>query len=97
MTTMELRASLLKEVSVFFDDEEMMRSAIKALKGIRKTVSLEKKKKELEPDSDEYILAGLEEAFKEMKEVKAGRSTTRPVEDVLAELYSNRIDLRKTE
>lgn len=86
MTTMELRASLLKEVSVFFDDEEMMRSAIKALKDIRKTVLLEKKKKELEPDSDEYILAGLKGAFKEMNEVRAGRSTTRPVEELLNEL-----------
>lgn len=84
MTTMELRASLLKEVSVFFDDEEMMRSAIKALKDIRKTVLLEKK--ELEPDSDEYILAGLKGAFKEMNEVRAGRSTTRPVEELLNEL-----------
>lgn len=85
MTTMELRASLLKEVSAFFDDEEMMRSAIKALKRVGKTVSTEKKKA-LEPDSDEYILAGLKEAFKELEEVKAGRSKTRPLEELLNEL-----------
>lgn len=89
MTTMELRASLLKEVSAFFDDEEMMRSAIKALKRVGKTVSTEKKKA-LEPDSDEYILAGLKEAFKELKEVKAGRSKLYSAEDVLAELKAEK-------
>lgn len=85
MTTMELRASLLKEVSTFFDDEEMMRSAIKALKKVRKAVSADREK-ELEPDSDEYILTGMKEAFQEWEEVKAGRATTRPVEELLNEL-----------
>lgn len=85
MTTMELRASLLKEVSTFFDDEKMMRSAIKALKKVRKAVSADREK-ELEPDSDEYILTGMKEAFQEWEEVKAGRATTRPVEELLNEL-----------
>lgn len=85
MTTMELRASLLKEVSTFFDDEEMMRSAIKALKKVRKAVSADREK-ELEPDSDEYILTGMKEAFQEWEEVKARRATTRPVEELLNEL-----------
>lgn len=86
MTITELRASLLKEVSTFFDDEEMMRSAIKALKSIRKPVVSTKTKAELVPDSDEYILAGLKEAFDELKEIKAGRSKTRPLEELLNEL-----------
>lgn len=91
MTTMELRASLLKEASTFFDDDEMMRSAIKALKRVRKAVSPERKKMP-KPDSDEYILAGLKEAFKEWEEVKAGRGKLYSAEDVLAELQAERGD-----
>lgn len=44
MTAMELRVSLLKEVSTLLDDEEMIRSAIKALRSVRNTVSSNKEK-----------------------------------------------------
>ena len=45
---------------------------------------------EPEPDSKEYIMTGLKEAFLEMKEVKAGRSQSRPAEELLKELMEER-------
>lgn len=41
---------------------------------------------ELEPDSKEYIMNGLKEAFMELKEIKAGRGKTRPAKELLKEL-----------
>lgn len=41
---------------------------------------------ELEPDSKEYIMNGLKEAFMELKEIRAGKGKTRPVEELLKEL-----------
>ena len=43
------------------------------------------KNKVSEPDSKEYILTGLKEAFLEMKEVKARRSQSRPAEELMEE------------
>ena len=43
-----------------------------------------------EPDSKEYIMTGLKEAFLEMKKVKAGRSQSRPAEELLKELMEER-------
>jgi hypothetical protein len=48
------------------------------------------KNKVSEPDSKEYILTGLKEAFLEMKEVKARRSQSRPAEELLKELMEER-------
>lgn len=45
---------------------------------------------DLEPDSKEYIIAGLREAFLELREVRAGKGRTRPAEDLLKELSEER-------
>lgn len=45
---------------------------------------------DLEPDSKEYIIAGLREAFLELREVRAGKGRTRPAEDLLKELTEER-------
>lgn len=39
-----------------------------------------------EPDSKEYIMSGLKEAFRELKEIKAGKGKTYSVEEVLKEM-----------
>lgn len=41
---------------------------------------------EPKPDSKEYIISGLKEAFRELKEIKAGKSKTYSVEEVLKEM-----------
>ena len=41
---------------------------------------------EPEPDSKEYILKGLKEAFLELREIKAGRSKGIPARELLREL-----------
>lgn len=46
--------------------------------GIENTVS-----EPMEPDSKEYIIAGLRDAFLELKEVRAGKGKTRPAEELL--------------
>lgn len=38
MTTMELRTSLISEVSTLLDDDELMREAINMLKGLRSRI-----------------------------------------------------------
>lgn len=43
-----------------------------------------------EPDSKEYIIAGLRDAFLELKEVKAGKGKTRPAGELLKELAEER-------
>lgn len=43
-----------------------------------------------EPDSKEYIISGLREAFLELKEVRAGKGRTRPAEELLKELTEER-------
>jgi hypothetical protein len=41
---------------------------------------------ELEPDSDEYIIAGLREAFKEFKEYQEGKRKFKTIDELLKEL-----------
>lgn len=85
MTTMELRQSLLREIASIMDSDELTR---KALDYVRKLKS--KKTIQIEEDSDELILANMKEAFKELKEIKAGRGKTWPIEEVLNELCACR-------
>lgn len=44
---------------------------------------------ELEPDSKEYIMNGLKEAFMELKEIRAGKGKSRPAEELLKELMED--------
>ena len=46
----------------------------------------DEKETELEPDSDEYIRAGLREAFKEFKEYQEGKRQLKKLDDYLKEL-----------
>jgi len=46
----------------------------------------DEKETELEPDSDEYIRAGLREAFKEFKEYQEGKRQFKSLDQYLKEL-----------
>lgn len=39
-----------------------------------------------EPDSKEYIMTGIKNAFRELKEIRAGKGKTYSVEEVLKEM-----------
>ena len=98
MTAIELRGEFLQAPNPVFDDESLMRQVMDFIKTMpfkkksaKKTKDIEiereaEKETELEPDSDEYIRAGLREAFKEFKEYQEGKRQFRTLDEVLKEL-----------
>lgn len=89
MTTMELytqKISLAREI-LETDDKELLDEVSKAYRRIKARLTKAKvKAEEPEEDSKEYILNGLREAFRELKEVQAGRAKARPIEELFKEL-----------
>lgn len=86
MTTMELevkKASLARDI-LNIDNIEMLDELQKAY--IRVKAQLSKTGEKVEPDSKEYVLAGIQQALAELKEVKAGRAKVRPARELLEEL-----------
>lgn len=98
MTAVELRGEFLQVLNPVFDDESLMRQVMDFIKTLPFKNKRSKKAKaveaeheaetatELEPDSDEYIRAGLREAFKEFKEYQEGKRQFRTLDEVLKEL-----------
>lgn len=98
MTAVELRGEFLQALNPVFDDESLMRQVMDYVKSLpfkkkrsKKTKAVEaeheaEKETEPEPDSDEYIRAGLREAFKEFKEYQEGKRQFRTLDEVLKEL-----------
>lgn len=89
MTTMELntqKITLAREI-LETDDKELLDEVSKAYRRIKARLTKAKAAtQEPEPDSKEYILNGLREAFRELKEVQAGRAKARPIEELFKEL-----------
>ena len=81
MTTLELGAAIQRELSRIDGDETMMKRALQALQRIRR-----EQNQELAGQSDREIIAGLQRAFSEWKDVKDGKLQTRPLEELLNEL-----------
>lgn len=79
MTTMELNATLLKELSSIVSDESMVKDVISYIRRLRRNKKSDKT--EEETISKEEILAGIDAG---LKDVKAGR--TRPARELLDEL-----------
>lgn len=80
MTTMELNAVLLRELSIIASDESLLEDVISYIRRLRRN----KKKAEKESQayiSKEELLAGIDAGLKDVKE---GR--TRPMEELLKEL-----------
>ncbi|MBO7438985.1 MAG: hypothetical protein J6T96_16380 [Bacteroidales bacterium] len=98
MTAVELRGEFLQALNPVFDDESLMRQVMDFIKTLpfkkkrskkTKAVEIEKvadEETEPEPDSDEYIRAGLREAFKEFKEYQEGKRQFKPLDQYLKEL-----------
>lgn len=98
MTAVELRGEFLQALNPVFDDESLMRQVMDYVKSLpfkkkrsKKTKAVEiereaEKETEPEPDSDEYIRAGLREAFKEFKEYQEGKRQFKPLDQYLKEL-----------
>ena len=98
MTAVELRGEFLQALNPVFDDESLMRQVMDFIKTLpfkkkrsKKTKAVEaeheaEKETELEPDSDEYIRAGLREAFKEFKEYQEGKRQFKSLDQYLKEL-----------
>ena len=81
MTTIELGAAIQRELSRIDGDETMMKRALHALQRIRR-----EQNQELAGQSDREIIAGLQRAFSEWKDVKDGKLQTRPLEELLNKL-----------
>ena len=88
----------MQALNPVFDDESLMRQVMDFVKSLpfkkkrskkTKAVEIERENEtatELEPDSDEYIRAGLREAFKEFKEYQEGKRQFKKLDDYLKEL-----------
>lgn len=88
MTTMEMdtqRVMLAREI-LNTDNVELLREMVKAHKRIIARFTAKEAMAEPEPDSKEYIMQGLKEAFQELKEIKAGRGKSVSARDLLKEL-----------
>lgn len=77
-------SSVVSEPVVGYGLKEVRQAKATAKKAEAEAVQAES---EPEPDSKEYILKGLKEAFLELREIRAGRkSDGRPLREVLKEL-----------
>lgn len=91
MNTMELDAQrivLAREI-LNTDNSELLKEMSKAYKRIKARMIKTADPKVAvapEPDSKEYIMNGLKEAFLQLNEYKAGRIQARPLDELLKEL-----------
>lgn len=79
MTSMELNATLLRELSTIASDEGMVKEVISYIRHLRRNTN--KSKAQENTISKEEILAGIDAG---LKDVKAGK--TRPAKELLNEL-----------
>lgn len=83
MATMELRCALNEEVKAIENSDELMKSAIRLLKKLRKDAET---KEERHARQRQEMLDELREAFRWLDKVKAGRIKPRPAEELIKEL-----------
>ena len=87
MTANELKYTYMEEAMSILDNEELMRKALSLLRNLKEKTFAPAKRSEREV---------LEEAFQSVKDLKAGKITSRPLEDLLNELEEGGITaLRK--
>ena len=77
MTANELKYKYMEEAMSILDNEELMRKALSLLRNLKEKTFSPAKRSEREV---------LEEAFQSVKDLKAGKITSRPLEDILNEL-----------
>lgn len=94
MTAMELKLSLMQEVSTFPDDEQVIKKAIASLRRLKANSLAKREAKAKEDDEDreptkEEILAGIKEGLQAIKDRREGKDVTgvfRDAWEVLNEL-----------
>ena len=74
MTANELKYTYMEEAMSILDNEELMRKALSLLRNLKEKTFSPAKRSEREV---------LEEAFQSVKDLKAGKITSRPLEDLL--------------
>lgn len=94
MKTVSLNAELLRQLSYIADDELYLR---KALNSIKRLVAQKEKEEEMacadeaaeecRPQTKAEILAGVDEAFKELKAYKEGKLQLMTLDEALHELH----------
>ena len=77
MTANELKYTYMEEAMSILDNEELMRKALSLLRNLKEKTFSRAKRSEREV---------LEEDFQSVKDLKAGKITSRPLEDLLNEL-----------
>ena len=75
MTANELKYTYMEEAMSILDNEELMRKALSLLRNLKEKTFSPAKRSEREV---------LEEAFQSVKDLKAGKITSRPLEDLLS-------------
>lgn len=53
---------------------------------IREVLNIKEEIVDMKPDSKEYIVTGLKDAFRELKKIKEGKSQTYSIEEVLKDM-----------
>lgn len=84
MTTMQINAELLKQLSYIADSEDCMKRALDAIKQIVK--SRKKSEETFKPRTKEEMKADFETALADVKAYKEGKIEFRSAEDLLDEL-----------
>ena len=83
MTTTQLNAALLRELSIIVTDTTMMERAVKSLRRIRR----ERKAEQIgNGDSKEQVMQSLNAGFQGLKLLKEGKVEAKPIESLLNEL-----------
>lgn len=83
MTTMELRHALNEELKAIESNDELMKSAIRLLRKLRKDTET---KEQRHARQRQEMLDELREAFRWLDEVKAGKIKPEPAEKLIKEL-----------
>lgn len=84
MTTMELNATLLKELSSIASDESMVKDVISYIRRLRRNKKSDKTKEET--ISKEEILAGIDAGLKEVRLTMDGKLMPKSAREFLNEL-----------
>ena len=91
--TMSLNAELFRQLSYIADDERYLQKAVRSLKRLvaqkeqeEHVDSVAEAEVDYRPQTKEEILAGLDEAFKELKQYKEGNLQLMTLDEALYEL-----------
>lgn len=87
MSAIEMKMSLLQEVMSLDDNEQLIKKALASLRRLKEKARVKEEEVDdyVEPTKEE-ILAGIKEAFIELKAAKEGKVQLRDARELLNEL-----------